>query len=55
MTRTATTKAKTEIVSRDDLGFLLAKATQRWNELLTEHFATAGYGDISMKSSTPQR
>jgi DNA-binding MarR family transcriptional regulator len=45
--RTPTTKAKAEIVSRDDLGFLLAKATQRWNELLTEHFATAGYGDIS--------
>jgi DNA-binding MarR family transcriptional regulator len=33
-------------VGRDDLGFLLAKATQRWNELLTERFARAGYGDI---------
>jgi DNA-binding MarR family transcriptional regulator len=31
---------------RDDLGFLLAKATQRWNELLAERFAAAGYADI---------
>ena len=31
---------------RDDLGFLLAKATQRWNELLYEHFTSAGYADI---------
>jgi DNA-binding MarR family transcriptional regulator len=42
-----TTKAKAEVVSRDDLGFLLAKATQRWNELLADHFAAAGYSDIS--------
>jgi DNA-binding MarR family transcriptional regulator len=33
-------------VGRDDLGFLLAKAMQRWNELLSERFAAAGYGDI---------
>ena len=33
-------------VGRGDLGFLLAKATQRWNELLAERFAAAGYGDI---------
>lgn len=38
---TATTR-----VSRDDLGFLLAKATQRWNELLAERFAAHGYGDV---------
>jgi MarR family transcriptional regulator, organic hydroperoxide resistance regulator len=31
---------------RDDLGFLLAKATQRWNELLAERFAAAGYADV---------
>jgi DNA-binding MarR family transcriptional regulator len=31
---------------RDDLGFLLAKATQRWNELLVERFAAAGYSDV---------
>jgi DNA-binding MarR family transcriptional regulator len=33
-------------VGRDDLGFLLAKATQRWNELLAARFAAAGYPDI---------
>ena len=33
-------------VDRDDLGFLLAKATQRWNELLAERFADQGYGDV---------
>lgn len=33
-------------LGRDDLGFLLAKATQRWNELLAERFATAGYSDV---------
>jgi DNA-binding MarR family transcriptional regulator len=35
-----------EVVSRDDLGFLLAKAMQRWNELLYEHFVAAGYSDV---------
>jgi DNA-binding MarR family transcriptional regulator len=33
-------------VGRDDLGFLLAKAMQRWNELLAERFAAAGYSDV---------
>jgi DNA-binding MarR family transcriptional regulator len=33
-------------ISRDDLGFLLAKATQRWNELLAQRFAEAGYADV---------
>jgi DNA-binding MarR family transcriptional regulator len=33
-------------VTRDDLGFLLARATQRWNELLAERFAAAGYSDV---------
>jgi DNA-binding MarR family transcriptional regulator len=36
----------TSRVGRDDLGFLLAKAMQRWNELLAERFAAAGYGDV---------
>lgn len=40
-------KPDTEVASRNDLGFLLAKATQRWNELLAERFAHAGYHDIS--------
>jgi DNA-binding MarR family transcriptional regulator len=31
---------------RNDLGFLLAKSSQRWNELLQERFRAAGYGEI---------
>jgi DNA-binding MarR family transcriptional regulator len=33
-------------VDRDDLGFLLAKATQRWNELLQERFRAAGWAAV---------
>ena len=33
-------------LGRDDLGFLLAKATQRWNELLAAGFAAAGFADV---------
>src|SRR2546423_5598422 len=33
-------------MDRDDLGFLLAKATQRWNELLQERFRAAGWGHV---------
>jgi len=33
-------------VDRDDLGFLLAKATQRWNELLQERFRAAGWAGV---------
>jgi MarR family transcriptional regulator, organic hydroperoxide resistance regulator len=33
-------------VTRDNLGFLLAKASQRWNELLYERFAAAGFPEI---------
>ena len=33
-------------LGRGDLGFLLAKATQRWNELLAQRFAAAGYADV---------
>ncbi|HEV2812772.1 MAG TPA: MarR family transcriptional regulator [Solirubrobacteraceae bacterium] len=29
-----------------NLGFLLAKASQRWNERLAEGFAAAGYGEV---------
>jgi DNA-binding MarR family transcriptional regulator len=32
--------------TRDNLGFLLAKAAQRWNELLAERFAAAGYQEV---------
>ncbi|HET6547983.1 MAG TPA: MarR family transcriptional regulator [Solirubrobacter sp.] len=30
----------------DNLGFLLAKASARWNELLSEAFRDAGFGDV---------
>jgi DNA-binding MarR family transcriptional regulator len=30
----------------DNLGFLLAKASQRWNDLLVEAFAAAGYPQV---------
>lgn len=34
------------VASRDNLGFLLAKASQRWNELLTEAFAAEGFAEV---------
>jgi DNA-binding MarR family transcriptional regulator len=42
----ASEPAATTALSRDDLGFLLAKATQRWNELLAARFTAAGYADV---------
>jgi DNA-binding MarR family transcriptional regulator len=33
-------------VTRESLGFLLAKSSQRWNELLYERFAAAGFADV---------
>ena len=33
-------------MGRDDLGFLLAKAAQRWNELLAERFVAAGFEEV---------
>ena len=33
-------------IGRDDLGYLLAKATQRWNELLTARFRAAGFPEV---------
>lgn len=32
--------------NRANLGFLLAKASQRWNELLYARFSERGYGDV---------
>jgi DNA-binding MarR family transcriptional regulator len=32
--------------TRANLGFLLAKASQRWNELLSAHFGEHGYGEV---------
>jgi DNA-binding MarR family transcriptional regulator len=33
-------------VTRTDLGFLLARASRRWNDLLAEEFRDAGQGDV---------
>ena len=33
--------------SRDNIGFLLAKASQRWNELLAARFAARGFPEVS--------
>ena len=33
-------------MDRDDIGFLLAKGVQRWNELLQERFQAAGWGEV---------
>jgi MarR family transcriptional regulator, organic hydroperoxide resistance regulator len=35
-----------EGLDRDNLGYLLAKASQRWNELLYERFVREGYGEV---------
>ena len=32
--------------TRDNLGYRLAKASQRWNELLYERFRARGWGDV---------
>ena len=32
--------------TRENLGYLLAKASQRWNELLYERFVERGYPEV---------
>ena len=34
------------MASTENIGFLLAKASQRWNGLLLERFAVAGFGEV---------
>ena len=48
MAKTAKTAAtrRPSPLTRDNLGFLLAKASQRWNELLAERFAAAGFPEV---------
>ena len=41
-----TTRADIGVVRRTNIGFLLAKASQRWNELLAEAFRASGHGDV---------
>jgi DNA-binding MarR family transcriptional regulator len=33
-------------IDREDVGFLLAVASRRWNEALERQFAAAGFGDV---------
>ena len=35
-----------ERLTRENLGFLLAKASQRWNDVLGQRFAAAGYPEV---------
>jgi DNA-binding MarR family transcriptional regulator len=34
------------LTTRDNLGYLLAKASQRWNELLAERFGARGFSEV---------
>ena len=40
------TSVATSPLTRENVGFLLAKASQRWNELLGERFAAAGFPEV---------
>ena len=35
-----------QLLRRDNLGYLLAKASQRWNELLVERLRAAGFAEV---------
>jgi DNA-binding MarR family transcriptional regulator len=37
---------KPPAIGTENIGFLLAKASQRWNELLTAEFAAAGFPEV---------
>jgi DNA-binding MarR family transcriptional regulator len=40
------TKATATVITRENLGFLLAKASQRWNELLAAGFSEHGFPEV---------
>ena len=40
------TDAAASALTRQNVGFLLAKASQRWNELLHERFTAAGFPEV---------
>jgi DNA-binding MarR family transcriptional regulator len=46
MNDTRRARRHTETVTRDDIGFGLAKASQRWNELLAADFRAHGYPEV---------
>jgi DNA-binding MarR family transcriptional regulator len=39
-------RSDAEHLTRENLGFLLAKASQRWNDVLGQRFAAAGYPEV---------
>jgi len=39
-------RSDAERLTRENLGFLLAKASQRWNDVLGQRFAAAGYPEV---------
>jgi DNA-binding MarR family transcriptional regulator len=45
-TEPAPAPARPGPATRSNLGFLLAKASQRWNELLYERFVAAGFPEV---------
>ena len=46
MNQTSSDQQPRDRATRANLGFLLAKASQRWNELLYAHFSERGYGEV---------
>ena len=46
MVTTTEGRAASGKATRANLGFLLAKASQRWNELLYAHFSERGYSEV---------
>ena len=42
----SSTSSEPTSLTQENLGFLLAKASQHWNELLHERFVGRGYGDV---------
>jgi DNA-binding MarR family transcriptional regulator len=46
MTPAAPPRPRPDLATTQNVGFLLAKASQRWNELLHAHFSERGYGEV---------
>jgi DNA-binding MarR family transcriptional regulator len=46
MTPAAPPRPRPGLATTQNVGFLLAKASQRWNELLHAHFSERGYGEV---------
>jgi DNA-binding MarR family transcriptional regulator len=46
MTPAVPSRPRPDLATTQNVGFLLAKASQRWNELLHAHFSERGYGEV---------